>query len=132
MSTILLFYRLRSPYIGDSLQNMDRSTQQHAETDVITVKVPEFWPHAAAPWFSTFESQFHQTKITSLPTKYTHLARSLTADMAKEVADALSGPLSDSPYDGLKKILLQRTQPTTAERVRQLLTLPPVGEGMPS
>ncbi len=46
-----------------ALQNMDHSTQQHAKADVITVKVPEFWPNAATPWIACLESLFYQTKL---------------------------------------------------------------------
>ncbi len=45
----------------------------------------------------------------------------LAADITQEVSDALLEPMSESPYDDLKRAILDRTKPTTAERMIRLL-----------
>ncbi len=58
------------------------------------------------------------------------MTQALTAGIAQEVSDI---PLSsETLYDDLKKAILHRTQPTTAERMSQLLAQQPVGDERPS
>ncbi len=60
------------------------------------------------------------------------MKEALTAGIAHEVSDILLAPMSETLYDNLKKAILDRTQPTTAERMSQLLAQQPVVDGRPT
>ncbi len=70
------------------------------------MKVSTFWLTAAACWFSILEAQFKLNKISSQTAKFLHLTQALTADIAQEVSNILLAPMSENPYDDLKKVIL--------------------------
>ncbi len=109
------------------MSDVSRMLKQ-AAAEGISMKAPTFWPTAAACWFSILEAQFKLSKISSQNAKFSHLTQALTADIAQEVSAILLAPMSETPYDDLKKVILDRTQPTTAERMNQLLAQQPVGD----
>ena len=97
-----------------------------------TLKLPEFWEQNARAWFAQAEAQFAIKEITEDETRFYHVVAALTSATAGRVVSLLERPPMRNKYAALKKHLLDTFGLSEAERARQLLSLPGLGDGKPS
>lgn len=98
----------------------------------VAIRLPPYWTQDPYVWFLQVELHFQLANITAQLTRFRHVASALPPAVASEVADILTHPPPNNPYDHLKATLLQRT--TTSERCRlqQLLSAEQLGDRTPS
>ncbi|XP_064486038.1 uncharacterized protein LOC135398579 [Ornithodoros turicata] len=98
----------------------------------VAVKLPPYFDRNPAVWFLQAEAQFNLAGITAQQTKFYHVISALTPSAANEVYDILASPSPSTPYDQLKKALLQRTTLSSRSRLQQLLSTEELGDRRPS
>lgn len=98
----------------------------------VAVRLPPYWPKDPQVWFLQVELHFQLANITAQLTRFRHVASVLPPDIASEVADILTNPPPNNPYDCLKATLLQRTTESTRRRLQQLLSAEELGDRTPS
>ncbi len=81
---------------------------QHAKPDVQIVRMPDFWPQAAACWFTILEAQFRLHRIIRQDLRYATLGHWLTEEVVIKVSDVILGPPSETPNDDSKDAILRR------------------------
>jgi hypothetical protein len=96
------------------------------------VKLPEFWPHAPALWFSRAECMFTLKNITSETIKYCSVVASLPHDVLRQVADLLDSSRLDQPYTQLKERLMSAHELTPVQRAECVMQMPDIGAQRPS
>ena len=94
----------------------------------VTLKIPLFWPSDPQIWFAQVEAQFNTKGITAQKIKFEHIISSLAPEVAQEVRDLILSPPIDSPYDVLKKQLIQRTAASEQRRLQQLFNAEELGD----
>ena len=94
----------------------------------VTLKIPPFWPSDPQIWFAQVEAQFNTKGITAQKIKFEHIISSLAPEVAQEVRDLILSPPIDSPYDVLKKQLIQRTAASEQRRLQQLFNAEELGD----
>jgi hypothetical protein len=70
------------------------------------VKLPEFWPHAPALWFSRAECMFRPLNVDDEVLKYCSVVASLPHEVLRQVADLLDVNKLVQPYVQLKERLM--------------------------
>ncbi|XP_064462765.1 uncharacterized protein LOC135373598 [Ornithodoros turicata] len=98
----------------------------------VAVKLPPYFDRNPAVWFLQAEAQFNLAGITAQQTKFYHVISALTPSAANEVYDILASPSPSTPYDQLKKALLQRATLSSRSRLQQLLSTEELGDRRPS
>ena len=101
-------------------------------TNLVSIKIPPFWPADPALWFAQIESQFATRKITSQQTKFDHVISSLTPEYATEIRDLILNPPTSEQYDTLKRTLIQRTTISDQKKIQKLLSIEELGDKKPS
>jgi hypothetical protein len=96
------------------------------------IKLPEFWPHAPAMWFSRAECRFEMLGVLSERQRFCCVADALPYETLRLVADLVATPPEDSPYSVLKERLLLAHAMTATQRAEKLFSLPPLGGRRPS
>ena len=79
-----------------------------AETNAVSMKLPQFWADGAKIWFAQAESQFVLRNITAEITKYHHLLAALQNDVAITLTDFFEHVPDENPYTALKLRLLKK------------------------
>ncbi|KAJ8362443.1 hypothetical protein AAFF_G00373950 [Aldrovandia affinis] len=98
----------------------------------VALKLPEFWQEHAAVWFAQAEAQFALRGITQEDTKYFYVVAALNSSTASRVLSLLQDPPEADKYLALKQLLLETFELSEPERARKLLTLPGLGDSIPS
>ncbi|XP_064485123.1 uncharacterized protein LOC135397445 [Ornithodoros turicata] len=98
----------------------------------VAVKLPPYFDRNPAVWFLQAEAQFNLAGVSSQQTRYYHVISALTPAAAEEVYDILAAPSPTTPYDQLKKALLQRTTASDRSRIQQLLSAEELGDRRPT
>ncbi|XP_064471771.1 uncharacterized protein LOC135386007 [Ornithodoros turicata] len=98
----------------------------------VAVKLPPYFDRNRAVWFLQTEAQFNLAGITAQQEQVLPCHFSLTPSAANEVYDILASPSPSTPYDQLKKALLQRTTLSSRSRLQQLLSTKELGDRRPS
>jgi hypothetical protein len=96
------------------------------------VKLPEFWPHAPALWFSRAECMFTLHSVTDDVLKYCSVVASLPHDVLRQVADLLDITKLARPYDQLKERLMAAYELTPVQRAERVMQMPDLGSQRPS
>jgi hypothetical protein len=108
------------------------STPPPANETTGSVKLPPFWPHAPALWFSQAECLFHTKRVTDQFSKYCNVVGSLPHESLRLVADIVESPPQETPYVAIKQRLLASHQLTSFQRAEKLFAMPPLGNRKPS
>ena len=95
-------------------------------------KLPDFYRHRPAVWFSYVESQFLLRGISDDAKKFAYVVSALHPDVAELITDAIVPPPSSNQYSTIKARLLREFTLTEAERANVLLDLPGLGDQRPS
>ncbi|XP_064458440.1 uncharacterized protein LOC135368832 [Ornithodoros turicata] len=98
----------------------------------VAVKLPQYFDRNPGVWFIQAEAQFSLAGVTPQQTKFYHVISALTPTAADEVYDVLANPSPTTPYDQLKKALLQRTTASSRSRLQQLLSAEELGDRRPT
>lgn len=98
----------------------------------VAVKIPPFWIHNPALWFTQLEAQFAIANITQDETKFNYVLGNLEAKYAEEVCDVLSNPPATGKYQNLKDELIRRLSISQVKKTRQLLEHEEIGDRSPS
>jgi hypothetical protein len=107
--------------------------QQGGEPNVyVSVKLPPFWPHSPALWFSQAESMFMIRGITEQLHKYYHVVATLPHESLRLVADIVEATPEEEPYTVLKQRLMASHQLTGYQRAEKLFQMPVLGARKPS
>ena len=94
----------------------------------VTFKIPPFWSSDPQIWFAQMEAQFSTKRITSQKTKFDHIIASFAPEVVQEARDFILSPSTDSPYDVLKKQLIQRTAASEQRQLQQLFNAEELGD----
>lgn len=98
----------------------------------IPVIIPTIWSNSIRGWFAVLEYNFEVAEITCQKVKFCHLCRLLTEAIAGEVSDLLPEACkSESPYDALKKAIIERTEMSIAKAVK-ILSKECMGDELPT
>jgi hypothetical protein len=98
----------------------------------VFVKLPPFWPHSPALWFSQVESMFIVCGITDQLQRYYHVVSTLTHESLGLVADIVEASPDEEPYTVLKQQLMASHQLTGYQRAEKLFQMPVLGARKPS
>jgi hypothetical protein len=110
------------------------SEQQNATAagQPISVKLPPFWPHSPALWFSQAECLFTVRQLTDEFQRYCHVVGALPHESLRLVADLVEAPPQENMYTAIKGRLLASHQMTPYQRAEKLFALPALGSRKPS
>jgi hypothetical protein len=106
--------------------------QQGAMVAVTSVKLPPFWPHLPALWFSQAECQFLVRGVGDSFQKYCHVVAMLPHESLRLVADLVESPPPAEQYETLKNRLRASHQLTRYQRAKWLFAMPELGSRRPS
>jgi hypothetical protein len=115
------------PQVNNATNAQPADTQQF-----MTVKLPPFWPHSPALWFSQAESLFMCRGLTDQVQRYYHVVLVLPHESLRLVADIVEVPPAEEPYITLKQRLIASHQLTGFQRAEKLLQMPLLGARKPS
>jgi hypothetical protein len=96
------------------------------------VKLPEFWPHAPALWFSRAECMFTLRNVSDEVIKYCSVVACLPHDVLRQVADLLDISKLARPYSQLKERLMSAHELTPIQRAERVMQMPDLGAQKPS
>ena len=99
---------------------------------ITTVKLPNFWPAAAEPWFALAEAQFAIKGVEAELDKYYLAISALTEDTVDKVRHILQAPANDQSYAALKESLVATHRLTPYQQADKLYTMEPLGIQKPS
>ncbi|XP_064483086.1 uncharacterized protein LOC135395929 [Ornithodoros turicata] len=126
---------------GDGSQASTPATAATAATSMVpssssiarvAVRLPSFFTAHPDLWFKMADSQFALAGITQQATKFHHIVSNLPPEIAVEVTDILTAPLTPNAYDDLRKAVTDRIMTSERERLRQLLAAEELGDRRPS
>ena len=116
----------------DPLTGLTKVLKNQSDSiSAVTVKLPPFWPDQSDVWFAQAETQYNLRNITLSLTKFYHVTTTLPQEIATSVLDMLRSPPTESPYETVKKRLLQTFNSTDYQRAEQLTSLPWLGDQKP-
>jgi hypothetical protein len=72
----------------------------------VSVKLPPFWPHSPALWFSQAECLFTVRQLTDEFQRYCHVVGALPHESLRLVADLVEAPPQENMYTAIKGRLL--------------------------
>ena len=90
-----------------------------------------YWPANQQIWFVQVEVQFAVRGITAQRMMYHHIVGSLSPEIAMEIRDLLLRPPEDSPYDVLKRKLIEHTAASEQRQLQELFTAEELGDRKP-
>jgi hypothetical protein len=96
------------------------------------VKLPDFWPHASALWFSRAECMFRLRNVDDQVLKYCSVVASLPHEVLRQVADLLDVNQLAQPYVQLKERLMSSHELTPVQRAEKVMQMPDLGGQKPS
>jgi hypothetical protein len=96
------------------------------------VKLPPFWPHAPALWFSQAECQFIVRGVEDEFHRYCLVVSVLPHESLRLVADIVETPPATQQYTAIKERLLASHQLTGYQRAEKLFAMPALGARKPS
>ena len=100
-----------------------------AETNAVSMKLPQFWADGAKIWFAQAESQFVIRNITAEITKYHYLlAALLQNDVAITLTDFFKHVPDEKLYTALKLRLLKKYTQTDLEKAEMIRSMPGIGD----
>jgi hypothetical protein len=99
---------------------------------VVFVKLPPFWPHSPALWFSQAECLFTVKQLTDEFQCYCHVVGALPHESLRLMENLVEAPPSASPYSAIKGRLLSSHQMTGNQRAEKLFNMPALGSRKPS
>jgi hypothetical protein len=103
-----------------------------AAQPAVFVKLPPFWAHSPALWFSQAECLFTVKQLTDEFQRYCHVVGALPHESLRLVADLVESPPSATPYSAIKSRLLSSHQMTGYQRAEKLFNMPALGSRKPS
>lgn len=117
-----------------STMNQDASTTTGEDLFIssINVKLPAFWQSDPPLWFMQIESIFRKNRISKQSTMFDYVVAELQPETMHEVRDIISNPDKLTPYDTLKRELLNRVSLSEHKRLQQLLNDVQLGDRRPS
>ena len=104
------------PSTTASSSSLQQSTASPQVTAAIRIKLPPYWSSDPALWLAQVEAHFSTRGITTEPTKYAYVVRSLQSEVAQTVRDLL---LHSQPEE-LKTELVKWTSASEQQRLHQL------------
>lgn len=110
----------------------DPAVDAQSQVAHVAVKPPPFWKCNPTLWFVRLEAQFSLAGITSEITKFNHVVAALDADILTSVTDLLMNPPKASPYEALKKRLIDSHSESETSKIRTLLQGLELGDQRPS
>jgi hypothetical protein len=96
------------------------------------IKLPEFWPHAPALWFSRAECIFTLRHMEDEVTRYCSVVAWLPHDVLRQVADLLNISKLVTPYRQLKERLMSAHELTPIQRAEKVMQMPDLRGQKPS
>ncbi|XP_077491696.1 uncharacterized protein LOC144102265 [Amblyomma americanum] len=108
------------------------ATSTPQDVTAIQLRLPSFWSKNPQVWFAQVEAIFNLRRVNSETSRFYHLLSNLSPEVAHGVADVLAEPLGDTPYQRIKKRILERTTASERTRLQQLLTREELGDRRPS
>lgn len=107
-------------------------TENANQIAYVGVKPPPFWKTNPSLWFLRLEAQFALAKITCETTKFNYVVAAVDADILSSVSDIIVTPPTDTPYDTLKKRLIESHSESEDSKIRTLLQGVELGDSRPS
>ncbi|XP_076049278.1 uncharacterized protein LOC143029953 [Oratosquilla oratoria] len=103
------------------------------QQEVSAFRAPPFSNRDPTIWFTILECNFKANRITTSLTKFSHACGLLPSDVLLQVSDTISkAPTSGTPYEDLKKAVLDRLESSEATRLQELLSKEELGNEKPS
>ena len=103
-----------------------------ASIGTVNVKIPPFWPVNLQVWSAQVEAQFTTRGMTQQRTKYNHIVMSMAPEYAMEIRDLILQPPDETPYDILKRQLIQHTATLEQCWFQQLFSAEELGDRKPT
>lgn len=97
-------------------------------TAATALTLPRFWDGNPTLWFAQVEAKFALARITSPTTKYFHVLEALPQQVATEVQDILTMPVTATSFETLKSALLTRLVPSESTRLQHFLAPEDIGD----
>ncbi|KAH6936235.1 hypothetical protein HPB50_015027 [Hyalomma asiaticum] len=117
------------PPSGSSLPD---ATMHLQDVAALQLHLPTFSRNNLLLWFAEVEATFDLHLNSSEISRFRHLLCNLSREVAQEVVDVITAPLSDAPYQCLKQRILDRTPTSESACLRHLLTSEELRDRRPS
>ncbi|KAH6925200.1 hypothetical protein HPB50_001644 [Hyalomma asiaticum] len=85
------------------------TTMRSQDVAALQLHLLTFWRNNPQLWFTQVEATFDSHHISSEISWFHHLLCNLSPEVAQVVADVITAPLNDAPYQRLKQSILDRT-----------------------
>ena len=96
-------------------------------------KAPEFCSHDPTLWFNLLEMNFKVNRITSSVSKFSLATQKLPSEVLTKVSDVIQSAIaSNTPYEDLKKAVIERLESTVTTRLQELLSKEELGNEKPT
>ena len=96
------------------------------------IKLPVFWKHRPAAWFTFIESRFRLRNIMDEASRLDHVLSALPEDMVGQILDLVEAAPAATPYTFLKERILETHQLSDYEKFDLLVKTEPMGARKPS
>ena len=110
----------------------ERERERTARLNVVSIKLPQFWPDKTRFWFAQAEAQFHTKGITNEKTKFSHVVTMLDSKTATQAMDVIEVPDTVEPYTVLKRPLTKAYTLTDSEKAARIIDMTGLGDRTPS
>ena len=94
--------------------------------------LPAFQSKDVRLWFLQAEATFRMNNVKDQQTMFDSVITALDVNAATDIADILTHPPDEEPYDALKKALVDRLAVSNAARIKRVLSNLSIGDRSPS
>lgn len=101
-------------------------------SQIVNLKLPQFYTDSPDAWFSYAEAQFNLKRISSQKTRYDYVISSLPTEVANRVIDLIRNIPAENPYDAVKARLYKIYALSDIQKCEKLISLPGLGDQTPS
>ncbi|UYV84114.1 hypothetical protein LAZ67_X001216, partial [Cordylochernes scorpioides] len=107
-------------------------TEEEAETNKVSIKIPPFWSDKPEIWFYQVEARFAISGITQESTKFNYLVSQLEPQIVENLWDIIQDSQNNNKYTTAKNRLVSIFKESEENTLRKLLTGLELGDLKPT
>ena len=127
-------FNQNNPFLIDMEEGQRGAAQQQQQQprNQQRCRLPDFWPNNPVLWFARAEFNFEVAGVITERERFMHAANALSYDALTLVADLVTQPPAQQPYQRLKERLLISHQLTVVQMAEKIYEMPDLGDRRPS